>query len=57
MTPRKWVNKILESTILPEGISKEEVKEKLMPLSKLILRIRGRGDDGRWMMCDGRRKM
>ncbi len=47
MTPRKWVNKILESIILPEGISKEEVKEKLMPLSKLILRIRGRGDDGR----------
>ena len=37
MTLRKEINKILESTILPEGISNEEMKEKLLPLSKHIL--------------------
>ena len=37
MTLRKEINKILASTILPEGISNEEMKEKLLPLSKHIL--------------------
>ena len=37
MTLRKEINKILENTILPEGISNEEMKEKLLPLSKHIL--------------------
>ena len=37
MTLRKEINKILENTILPEGISNEEMKEKLQPLSKHIL--------------------
>ena len=36
MTLRKEINRILESTILPEGISNEEMKEKLLPLSKQI---------------------
>ena len=36
MTLRKEINKILENTILPEGISNEEMKEKLLPLSKQI---------------------
>lgn len=36
MTLRKEINKILKSTILPEGISNEEMKEKMLPLSKHI---------------------
>ena len=37
MKLRKEINKILESTILSEDISNEEMKEKLLPLSKHIL--------------------
>lgn len=36
MELRKEIKRILESTILPEGISNEEMKEKLLPLSKQI---------------------